>query len=564
LITSGLAVGTSLLLFPFILTVKGRTETQAQMSFLLPAGLALSVGLSVFLRTLDLSLDYSLTPSGAWAGWLLGLALASSLTRLKWQDAPAGESSSKGITAPLLGIFLVITLVYFIFSAPAVLARWTEGNYGVIIGLVSLLSLAAVFIFMDAPAMLDRISNSWLILWNILFMIFLAATILAQRVNFPLSPDSAPVVVHGSSWIQQLPLYLMLLLFPVIFLDLRLFFGQIHQANPSPRQFIPGLLLGSLALVVLVFVTIFTNVWGYIEPVSTPFRNLFWLPFLLITAAISLITWRSRSMPSVEPSQPAQKLSLAWPGELAVILAVTLFGAFVTPRVRPPDPGKTSLVVMTYNIQAGNDGQAQRSYERQLALIRKIDPDILALQETDTARISMNNDDYVRYFAGKLGYYSYYGPTTVTGTFGTAILSKYPLRDTRSVFTFSNTDEIGTAEAMIEVGGRLFSIHNVHPDGSAEAKMTFAQTLVSRAALEANVIALGDYNLREDQPAYLLVAAHYIDAWKSLHPAEKGEGKGWIDHIFISTNLRVKDPTYILPPESASDHPAHWAVIYWE
>ena len=63
---------------------------------------------------------------------------------------------------------------------------------------------------------------------------------------------------------------------------------------------------------------------------------------------------------------------------------------------------------------------------QQLALIRQVSPDILALQESDSTRISLNNNDYARYYAGKLGYYSYYGPKTLTGTYGTALLSKYP------------------------------------------------------------------------------------------------------------------------------------------
>jgi len=327
---------------------------------------------------------------------------------------------------------------------------------------------------------------------------------------------------------------------------------------------LPGLLLGSLGLVVLVFITIFTNVWGYIEPVSTPFRNMFWLPFFLITGALSLLVWLIKTKKPDSSPAVYKGVSWEWGSELAVIFVITLFCALIAPKIPPTDPNKTSLLVMTYNIQAGNDALAQRSYERQLAVIRKVSPDIVALQETDTARISMNNDDYVRYFADKLGYYSYYGPTTVTGTFGTAILSRFPLQDTRSVFTYSDTDEIGTAEANVAVGGRVLYIHDVHPDGSPAAKMAFARSLVSRAGTEANVIALGDFNLREDQPAYQWVAASYTDAWKSLHPNEIGEGKGWIDHIFVSPDLHVKDPTYLLSPQSASDHPVHWTEIYWQ
>jgi endonuclease/exonuclease/phosphatase family metal-dependent hydrolase len=229
-----------------------------------------------------------------------------------------------------------------------------------------------------------------------------------------------------------------------------------------------------------------------------------------------------------------------------------------------------SLIVMTYNIQQANDDAGERSHDRQLALIQKISPDILALQESDSARISLNNNDYVRYYAARLGYHAYYGPTTVTGTFGTAILSKYPLQNPRAVFTFSDVDEIGTAEAEITVSGRTFSVYNVHPDGSDTAMLTFSRVLLERSRGKAYVIALGDYNLRDDEPAFQMIADVYTNAWTSVYPSKIGvdgtdmSGRNRIDHIFFSSNLSARDPVYILPPDSATDHPVHWAELSWE
>jgi endonuclease/exonuclease/phosphatase family metal-dependent hydrolase len=564
LVASGISVGASLCMLPFLLTAGVQGENRFQKSLMVAAGLALAVGLSTFLRTLNFGVDYSLTSSGAWSGWLLAVGLGASLTRLDWNETPSSKAGSRGVTSAVFGVFMVLTLVYFVFSAPAVLARWTEGNYVLIVALVSLLSLGVAFLFFWRPAFLQQISTRWLVLWNVFFTLSLAGVLLAHRIAFPSAPDSSLVVVGAPSWWQQALLILMLLLSPVIFVDAGLFFGRIRQAAPTPRAFIPGLLLGSLALVLLIFITIFTNVWGYIKPVSLPFRNMFWLPFSLVAAVLCLLSASRWPLEEASSPVPGRQVSLQWLADLVIFFAITFLYAGLSVRVRPGDPAKTSLVVMTYNIQQGNDGFAERSYDRQLALIRQVSPDILALQETDTTRISMNNEDYVRYFAGKLGYYSYYGPTTVTGTFGTAILSRYPLRNTRSVFTYSDTDEIGTAEAQVEVGGKIFFIYDVHPDGSPAAKLAFARSLVEHTQGETDVIALGDFNLREDQEAYQLVAASLTDAWKSLHPTEKGEGKGWIDHIFVSANLGVKDPTYLLPPASASDHPAHWTKITWE
>ena len=405
-------------------------------------------------------------------------------------------------------------------------------------------------------------------IWNLAFTLSLVGTILAHRVPFPQTPHSAAVVVGTPTLLQQLPLVLMLLLFPVIFLDMRLFVDRIRELNPSPHDLVPGLLLGSVALVLLIFINIFTNVWGYIAPVSTIFRNMFWLPFLLSAGGITLLIGSGNKI-EVDSAQGGERFQWGWAVLLGLIVLGCVAGSLRTARPQPVEIGKSSLRVMTYNIQAANDGSGEQSFDRQLALIRHVSPDILALQESDTARISLNNNDYVRYYASQLGYYSYYGPTTVTGTFGTAILSKYPLLNTEAVFSYSDTDEIGTAEAVIEVDGARFSIYDVHPDGSDTAKLICIQTVLERSKGEPKVIVLGDYNLRDTEEAYQLIASVYTNAWVSVYPSKISSdgidmsGTNRIDHIFVSRSLGVRNPIYILPPASVSDHPVHWADIFW-
>ena len=41
-------------------------------------------------------------------------------------------------------------------------------------------------------------------------------------------------------------------------------------------------------------------------------------------------------------------------------------------------------------------------------------------------------------------------------------------------------------------------------------------------------------------------------------------GENRIDHIFVSPSLGVRNPVYVLPPESATDHAVHWAEIFWK
>jgi len=567
---SGLGTFAVLSLLFLLLGAKPRGQSISRMGLWGSAGLALAVSLSVLLRTLDFGLEYSLTPAGGWVGWGLGLLLGWLLTQL---DLAGGSSvverKDGGVTPAILGLFLVLGLVWFAFSAPAVIARWTEGNYTLIVITISLLAVAWVMLSVSRPRFFERISPGGLLLWNFLFTLSLTATLLAQRVSFPPTPDSAPVTVTGPGWFTQLTLALTLLLLPVIYLDMRLFLDQIRQASPAPRELVPGILSGSFALVLLIFTHIFTNVWGYVKPVSLPFRNMFWLPYFLMAGILTLLVWRTKKVDPDPTQEDAGTFHWGWPILLGVIFVVPAFRSFPVQRLQVNAADRSSLVAMTFNIQQANDKSAEKSYDRQLALIRKVSPDILSLQETDSTRISLNNNDYVRYYAENLGYYSYYGPTTVTGTYGTAILSKFPLLNARTVFTYSDTDEIGTAEAEFEVNGRRFTVYDVHPDGSDTAMLVFAKRLLERSQDKPYVIALGDYNLRDYEPAYKLINSVYTNAWTSVYPSKIStdgtdmSGENRIDHIFLSPSLKARNPVYVLPPESATDHAVHWTEIYW-
>jgi endonuclease/exonuclease/phosphatase family metal-dependent hydrolase len=570
MLASGLGSAACLWLFPLVVTAGSTEVTISRKGFNAGLGMALAVTLSVMLRTMNSSIDYSLTVSGSWAGWclvlLFGIALAG-MEEGRHEDMPASMTS--GTTASILGIFLVLIMFYLTFSAPAVIARWTEGNYAGIVLSTSLISSGWFALVMFKPDLLTKLSNRVLIVWNLLFSVAVVATTLAHRVSFPAGKDSAAVVVSPPTFLQQVPLVLMLILFPVLFFDMYVFWTRLAGSGTQPRKMVPGMLLGSFTLILLVFMNIFSNVWGYVEPVSPFFRNKFWLPYVIIGGLLLLLVALHPRIVNLQESRTQASTSRLWGLILVAILVVTANGLFVPAAKSDPDVRSTSLKVMTYNIQQANNNKGEQSYLDQLALIRQVDPDILALQETDSTRISLNNVDYVRYYADKLGYYSYYGPTTITGGYGTSILSRFPLQDPISIFTFSDQDENGTAYARIEVDGKKFNIYNVHPDGSDDAKLAFANMLLQRSASQSHVIILGDFNLRDYEIAYQMIDSVFINSWISVYPTGISNdgvdmsGENRIDHIFISKDLQALDPVYLLPPASATDHPAHWATILW-
>ena len=117
---------------------------------------------------------------------------------------------------------------------------------------------------------------------------------------------------------------------------------------------------------------------------------------------------------------------------------------------------------MTYNIQQGFDAEGNKNLDGQLAVIREVDPDILGLEESETARVANGNVDAVRYFADKLDMYSYYGPTMTTGTFGIALLSKYPIQNPTTFFMYSSGEQTATIHAGIIKDGKTYQVFVTH------------------------------------------------------------------------------------------------------
>ncbi len=136
-----------------------------------------------------------------------------------------------------------------------------------------------------------------------------------------------------------------------------------------------------------------------------------------------------------------------------------------------------------------------------------------------------------------------------------------------SVYTFSDQDEIGTTVAEIDLGGTVITVFNVHPDGSDTAMLVFADTLVAQADGRSPLIVLGDFNLREGDPAYETIAQWWQSAWLARYPTGISDagldmsGRKRIDHIFLDDAWEVRQAVYILPPDSHADHPVHWAEI---
>jgi endonuclease/exonuclease/phosphatase family metal-dependent hydrolase len=324
----------------------------------------------------------------------------------------------------------------------------------------------------------------------------------------------------------------------------------------------------------VTFGHIFTTTYAYI-PVAGPFfRDRFWLVYLVagLGLALPVLLVHRRSFNLGQAAGELQ-VGLVFPGLLALTGLVTVLGAYFTaakPTMAPTPP--SSLKVVSYNIQQGYTPDGLKNFDGQLDLLRRINADIIGLQESDTNRIAGGNSDVVRFFADQLDMHAYYGPKPVVGTFGIALLSRYPIEDPRTFYMYSyerqdqelvDLEQTATIEAQVTMGDRTFQVFVTHLGNGGP--MVQQEAILSEVEGQENVILLGDFNFGPDSDQYRLTTDMLDDSWLLRWPAVdkrtvdfKGQG---IDHIFVSPGTGVSDAQYLPDPES--DHPAVTAVLEW-
>jgi len=598
MLVSGVGVAAGLIWFPALLWRLGQAD-DAEGPCEPGVGLMLAVMAAVVFRTWGSGLDLSARGPFQVVGWALAgvaafalvrpmLAGARTRRRATSDSAPrafvpvlpdgeadvdlypaAGLPSADGrltgrkpvfgrLVALAVGLNSALVLLYYAFASPNVIARWTGASYP---GIVIALALGVVLGAGLGSFRPRRPSGSWMTaLWaaNAVFVLALCATLWPHQLRFPADPGGYAFYVPATSPVWNVPLYVMLVLLPVLFVDFDTYAQEVVAARPSLRALGGAFTVGAVYLLVMIFAHVFTTVYDYIPIVGPALRDRFWVVHLVAGLGLALPLFAVRRPLAPRAMVPRRR----WVATVVLALALlAVAGMFVT-RAQPGEAvGTTTLKVLTYNIQQGYGADSQLAADRQLALMRAVDADIIGLQESDTNRIAGGNADLVRYYADSLDMYSYYGPTTVAGTFGIALLSKVPIEAPRTFYMYSEGEQTATIEAQVTVGGQTYHVFVTHLGNGGPIVQQVA-ILEVVAGLE-NVVLVGDFNFRPETDQYALTTALLDDAWLRRWP-DGVDDEGYqppkrIDHVFISPSLQVDDVRYIDDP--ASDHPAVTAIV---
>lgn len=571
MLISGAGVGAFLIFFPALLWLYGR-KADKTAAFRLGAGLALAALASVGLHALYYGNDIS--DYGIYRLINLGLAVTAGIYLPRQVPTLAAASEAPVVSPALkthstwrmaglcLGLFSVFGLLYFGVTTPTVIARWTGGNYLLITALAAGVLAVGIIQGVGRPALWKKLSPTVLLVWNLIFVAALALILQSNQVAFPQAASGFPLSESSSGPLAGAALMVMVLLSPVLLVDFIRLAQALIAAAPSMRALAGGFSLAVFYLLLMTFGQVFTTVYDYIPVVGPWFRDRFWLVFLAAGVVLVATLWLVRAS-EAEPGVYLKKWEQTAAAGGATLLAVLAVSAVILLQARPgPAPEKTTLRILTFNIQQGYSASGQKNFAGQLQAIRQLNPDLIGLQESDTARVANGNSDEVRFLADQLDMLAYYGPKTVTGTFGIALLSRYPIENPQTFFMYSVGEQTAALTVPIRVGQKTFNVLVTHLGN--DGPLIQQQQVLERLAGWADVIAMGDFNFRPDTDQYRLTLQSYEDAWtvaskQTMAPGQTPEEQ--IDHIFLSPGMQVSSAEVLAP--GPSDHPLLVVDIRW-
>jgi endonuclease/exonuclease/phosphatase family metal-dependent hydrolase/TfoX/Sxy family transcriptional regulator of competence genes len=320
-------------------------------------------------------------------------------------------------------------------------------------------------------------------------------------------------------------------------------------------------------------------------PGAKPMTSYYQVPPDVLEDASTLSQWARDSLAAVVASpgnakkKPASKKPRRGRGRpKSRSIAGALIGSLLAlggiapqPRAASVTQTASDLRVVTYNIKHGRGMDETVNIDRTAAVLRRLEPDIVGLQEVDERATRSGGVPEAEYFGGQLGLHHAFGKFMdfQGGGYGMAILSRFPIVSVDRVeLPRGNEPRIALVVHARPPDGRTFAIVNVHFDWVRDDGFRFAQAETLGHYLERLTIPfilLGDFN---DGPTSRTLDVFRARATEAPKPAggsftfPSDSPAREIDYIFFSPRTAfVPREVRVIDERLASDHRPVLAVL---
>lgn len=240
-----------------------------------------------------------------------------------------------------------------------------------------------------------------------------------------------------------------------------------------------------------------------------------------------------------------------------------------------PAPGPEAVVVrvVSYNIRHGRGMDGQVDLDRTAAVLRRLAPDLVGLQEVDSVVERSGRIAQAEALGARLGMHAVFGGFMdyQGGRYGMGILSRFAIRHAESIrLPDGNEPRVALLVRVDLPGVGEVAVVNVHFDWVADDGFRFAQATALAAVLDTlsvPYLLLGDFNALPDSRTLALYRQRAREAVKPSRatftfPSPVPERE--IDYIFGSPAARwTADSVAVIADLDASDHRPVFARMRW-
>jgi len=222
----------------------------------------------------------------------------------------------------------------------------------------------------------------------------------------------------------------------------------------------------------------------------------------------------------------------------------------------------TIFKIASYNIQHGQGMEGHFDLSRTAKVLIEINPDVVLVQEADCRRPKTGLTCQPGLLAKELNMEYAYGEVRRyrPGSYGNAILSRFPIIAKKNHLLPSETDQRCCLEVIIKAPMLKFTVFNLHLGlNSAERYWHLNEIILPLVqAINHPVILGGDFNVGPDSAEISLIKEFMLDSFQansgncfftfpSANPYHR------IDYIFLNKHWQLHDYK-IINQTLASDH----------
>ncbi|OAA56063.1 calcofluor white hypersensitive protein [Cordyceps fumosorosea ARSEF 2679] len=222
-----------------------------------------------------------------------------------------------------------------------------------------------------------------------------------------------------------------------------------------------------------------------------------------------------------------------------ILFMCAAFMRFPTNDYKPYHAEDRVLTAGIWTIHFSLDNDMWSSEYRMRDLIKELELDVVGLLESDLQRIIMGNRDTTQFLAEDLGMYVDYGPGPNKHTWGAALLSKFPIVESKHHLLPSPVGELAPAiHATLDVYGELVDVFVFHsgqeedPEDRRLQSEYLAKLMGStpRPAILLSYLVTnplqGNYNT-------------YVSETSGMHDVDPTDWDRWCEYILFKRLKRV-------------------------